>query len=309
MNPDLVKVLIDALESTWLCPHPPEKTLEINPTSAESHKLRHFKAAGINRASLGIQSLNDKILRFLGRKHSCQEAIEAIQMARATFEHFSFDLIYAHAHHHNPEAWWAELDKALTLHPPHLSLYQLTYEPGTPFYHQMKAGLIPVLDEDQASLLYEQTTSRMHAAGFQSYEISNYALPGHECRHNLAYWHTQDYIGIGPGAHGRITLEGTRWAVQNYRTPQRWIDAVSAHGHGIEQMHALSPQQVFQERLLMGLRLATGLSIADLAPKDPTFFDKVTVLRQEGWLTPEEDRLQLTLSGRLRMDALLAFLQ
>ena len=251
MPPSLVASIIDSLslaEST-------EITLEANPTSVEAEKFRGFRAAGINRVSLGIQSLIAEDLKFLGRTHDVAEATKAIDLARTTFDRYSFDLIYARPGQ-TIAGWEKELAQALALAGDHLSLYQLTIEKGTAFYGSHLKGDFVMPEENLAAEFYEVTQQCMQEAGMPAYEISNHARPGQECRHNLAYWHYDDYLGIGPGAHSRMNHQ----AMMMIHHPEGWMQSVTEKGHGLQQRHDLTPQEITEEMLLMGLRLTEGIS-------------------------------------------------
>lgn len=242
-----------------------EITMEANPSSVEAHRFRDYKSAGINRVSLGVQSLDDAELHFLGRRHNKAEALQAIEIAANNFSRYSFDLIYA-LYSQTPDSWHKSLLDALQLKPQHISLYQLTIEENTNFYHRHKAGNLPVMDESMAAELYLATGDILSQHNLMQYEISNYAVVGNESRHNLAYWRYQDYIGIGPGAHGRYSDElGRKIATQTIRSPEKWLAAVSANGHGLDSSEVLSSQHIAEEFILMGMRLKEGMNLQNLA--------------------------------------------
>ncbi len=234
MPPETVAALLEGVHSHWRVLPEVEITLEANPNSAEAAHFRSLAAAGINRLSLGVQALDPAGLRLLGRLHSRNEAIAAIEHARETFPRFSFDLIYARPGQ-SVAGWEAELDEALGLAGEHLSLYQLTIEPGTAFSTLARRGDLVLPEEDVSVALFETTQDRLADCGLPAYEISNHARPGAECRHNLAYWRYQDYLGIGPGAHGRLTRDGVKIATRQHRLPERWLAAVDATGTGVEE--------------------------------------------------------------------------
>ncbi len=288
-----------------------EITLEANPTSVERGKLAAFRAAGVNRASLGIQSLDEGALRLLGREHSGPQAIEALEAARATFPRVSFDLIYARPGQ-SVAAWQAELHQALALCADHLSLYQLTVEPGTGFEALHRRGELVLPDDDLAAELYIATAEACARHGLLPYEVSNLARPGAESRHNLAYWRYADYAGIGPGAHGRITLGNELVATRRHRAPEPWADRVERQGHGSTTEERIGPQDRAREMLLMGLRLTEGIDAARFAARTGMALDAALdgdVLDQAleaGYLTHAAGRLAATSEGRLRLDALLA---
>jgi oxygen-independent coproporphyrinogen-3 oxidase len=264
MSPATTGAILDAIASLWTVEADAEITLEANPSSVEAGRFRGYRAAGVNRISLGVQSLDDEVLRTLGRLHTVAEARAAIEVARGTFERFSFDLIYARPGQ-TLEAWRAELGEALALARPHLSLYQLTIEEGTPFAALHARGRLRVPDEEKAHDFYALTQELTGAAGLPAYEISNHAAPGEECRHNLLYWRYGEYAGLGPGAHGRVVAGGVRQATAAERNPERWAALVESRGHGLAETVALSPAEEADETLLMGLRLAEGIDLDRLA--------------------------------------------
>ena len=292
-----------------------EITLEANPTSVELQKLREFRAAGINRVSLGVQALDPAALAFLGRKHDTREAITALEQARITFPRVSFDLIYARPGQAE-SAWRAELRQALALAADHLSLYQLTIEPGTQFATLFGRGAFTLPEDDDAARLYTATAEEAARFGLLPYEISNYAQPGAESRHNLAYWRYGDYLGIGAGAHQRLTLpDGRLMAARRHRAPEEWLARVQRDGHAVVEEEALSPRDRAREALLMGLRLTEGIDPARIERRSGLPFDQcvdsaaLTDLATEGLLTWRPDgRLAATQDGLLRLDALLPLL-
>jgi oxygen-independent coproporphyrinogen-3 oxidase len=264
MRPATVGAVLDAIAHHWTLAENAEITLEANPSSVEAARFRGYRDAGVNRVSLGVQSLDDGVLRSLGRLHSAAEARAAIEVARATFDRFSFDLIYARPGQSLP-AWREELRAALGLAARHLSLYQLTVEPGTPFAGLHARGKLGVPDGETARVFYDATQELMEAGGLPAYEISNHAAPGEECRHNVLYWRYGEYAGIGAGAHGRVVVDGVRRATAAERNPERWAKLVEDRGHGLVESVALSPSEEADEALLMGLRLAEGLDLECLA--------------------------------------------
>jgi putative oxygen-independent coproporphyrinogen III oxidase len=264
MSPATTGAILDAIAGLWTVEPGAEITLEANPSSVEAGRFRGYRAAGVNRVSLGVQSLDDKVLRTLGRLHTAEEARAAIDVARGTFERFSFDLIYARPGQ-TPEAWRAELTQALALAGRHLSLYQLTIEDGTPFAELHARGRLRVPDQEVAHAFYELTRELTEAAGLPAYEISNHAAPGEECRHNLLYWRYGEYAGLGPGAHGRVVAGGARQATAAERNPERWAALVEAQGHGVAEMAPLGRAEEADEALLMGLRLTEGIDLDRLA--------------------------------------------
>ena len=261
MSGQTVAQLIDTVARLWPLDDRIEISLEANPTSVEAERFRAYRAAGVNRVSLGVQALNDADLKFLGRLHTSAEAQGAIDIARDTFANMSFDLIYARPHQ-TALAWERELRQAIALAADHLSLYQLTIEPGTPFEKLYRAGAFAVPRDEAAAELYELTQSLCEAAGLNAYEISNHARAGSECRHNLTYWRYGDYVGAGPGAHGRITVDGRKRATRALSTPAEWADAVLRCGRGCEEENLIAPAEQGAEMLMMGLRLAEGISCA-----------------------------------------------
>ena len=288
-----------------------EVTLEANPTSVELAKLRGFRDAGVNRASLGIQSLDAGALAMLGRQHSAGEAVAALALARDTFPRVSFDLIYARPGQ-GVAAWQAELRQALALCADHLSLYQLTVEPGTGFEALHRRGELVLPDDDLAAELYMATADACAAHGLLPYEVSNLARPGGESRHNLAYWRYADYAGIGPGAHGRVTLDGALVATRRHRAPEPWADRVERQGHGSTAEERITPRDRAREMLLMGLRLTEGVDAVRFAARtgmalaDALDQDVLDQALEADYLTYDGGMLAATLHGRLRLDALLA---
>lgn len=259
MPPEIAGALIERVTRIYKCTDNIEITLEANPNTAEASRFRDFRSAGINRLSLGVQSLREDSLKFLGRTHGVQEATGAIELAAQHFDRYSFDLIYARPGQTLTE-WEAELDEALGYADGHLSLYQLTIEPNTAFhhaYHQRKSFVMP--PDDDAAELYEWTLSRMASAGLPAYEISNHAKPGQESRHNLSYWQGDAYLGVGPGAHGRICANGQWYATHTVKSPERWLQQVVRHGHALEEKLELTSAMRAEERVMTGLRLKDGL--------------------------------------------------
>ncbi len=312
MPPATVAELLDGVQLHWAVTPDLEITLEANPNSAEADRFRAFAAAGVNRLSLGVQALDAAALRFLGRAHDREEAIAAIEHARATFPRFSFDLIYARPGQ-SVAAWRRELDEALTIAGEHLSLYQLTIEPGTAFATLARRGELVPPEEDSTAALFEITQDRLAAAGLPAYEISNHARPGAECQHNLAYWRYQDYVGVGPGAHGRLTRAGTKFATRQYRVPEKWLAAGEATGTGIEETAVIERETAIEEMLMMGLRLVEGVSRAKLecaagCDAKALFGSNLAPLIEGGFLTLDADRLSATAAGRQRLNSVLAAL-
>jgi putative oxygen-independent coproporphyrinogen III oxidase len=312
MPPETVASLIARVTALWPAAPDLEVTLEANPNSAEAARFRAYRAAGVNRLSLGIQSLDREALRFLGRAHDRAEALAAIELAHATFPRFSFDLIYARPGQ-SPAQWHDELDEALALAGDHLSLYQLTIEPGTAFATRAARGEFALPDEETAAQLYELTQERLVAAGLPAYEISNHARPGGECRHNLAYWRYEDYLGVGPGAHGRVTRGSIKWATRQRRLPEAWLRAVETAASGLEEEVPLDPNAVVEEMLMMGLRLTDGIARARLESAagdtvEHRFGGALERLIEGGFLALDDRRLKATAAGRQRLNAVLAAL-
>lgn len=290
-----------------------EITLEANPSSSEAAKFADFRSAGVNRLSLGVQSFDAAALKFLGRAHDAAEARHAIDLAARHFPRFSFDLIYARQGQ-TPAQWQSELGEALALAGDHLSLYQLTIEPHTQFYVRAKRGEDLTARDDHAVAMYEATQEIMDAARMPAYEISNHARAGQESRHNLTYWQYQDYVGIGPGAHGRYQGDNQRYATENHRAPDIWLGAVATHGHGIKSQDRLDSDTAMYEAVMMGLRLAGGIDLADWAAKFPhPLLDflpptKLARLQDEGYIAANSQNLRATRAGLQRLNTLLSYL-
>jgi putative oxygen-independent coproporphyrinogen III oxidase len=308
MQPKTVGAILDAIGKNWRVASEVEITLEANPTSVEATRFAGYRAAGVNRVSLGVQALDDASLKALGRLHTAREALDAVAIARRSFERYSFDLIYARPDQ-TVQMWAEELKRAILEAAEHLSLYQLTIEEDTPFFGLHRAGKLKTPDEALARTLYDVTQEICEAAGLPAYEISNHARRGAECRHNLVYWRGQQYAGIGPGAHGRLDFDRTRHAISNEKRPEAWLMRVEASGHGVVTDDCLNGEERADEFLLMGLRLAEGIDperYADLSgrPLDP---DRIAILRQEGAIEVDESgRLRVTQSGFPVLDAVVA---
>jgi putative oxygen-independent coproporphyrinogen III oxidase len=312
MPPETVAALLNRVAACWTMTPEVEVTLEANPNSAEAARFRAFAAAGVNRLSLGVQALEPAALRLLGRLHDRAEAIAAIECAADSFARFSFDLIYARPGQ-SISAWRNELGEALTLAGEHLSLYQLTIEPGTAFATLERRGDLVPPEEEIAAALFEATQDRLAAHGLPAYEISNHARPGAECRHNLTYWRYQDYVGIGPGAHGRLTRDGGKFATRQHRTPERWLAAVERVGTGIQETAAIDRDSAVEEMLMMGLRLTEGVDRVRLEraagqDAESLFGGSLMPLLEGGFLTLDHERLAATAAGRQRLNAVLAAL-
>ncbi|MBS0965643.1 coproporphyrinogen III oxidase [Acetobacter okinawensis] len=313
MAPETVAALIEDAKALFDAAPELEITLEANPTSVEARRLHQFRQAGVNRVSLGIQALDDRALAFLGREHSAAQARAALETARGLFPRLTFDLIYA-----RPEqslaAWREELATALQLADDHLSLYQLTIEPGTRFEALYRKGAFTLPDDDTAATLYEATTDLTQAHGMAAYEVSNYARPGSESQHNLTYWRYADYLGIGPGAHGRLSFGNALVATRRHRAPEPWAERVERAGTGQTQEEELSPHDRAQEMLLMGLRVYEGINLSrfyartGIKLEDAVDQSVLAQALQEGYLNLSAQTLRATPEGRLRLEALLAAL-
>src|SRR6476646_4260389 len=293
MQPSSVQTILDCIGKHWTVAPDVEVTLEANPTSVEATRFRGFRAAGVNRVSLGVQALDDAALKQLGRQHSADEALAAVAVARAIFERYSFDLIYARPGQ-TPEAWAAELKRALAQAGEHLSLYQLTIEQDTAFALLHAEGTLVVPDAD---------------AGLPAYEISNHARAGAECRHNLVYWRAHEYAGIGPGAHGRLDIGPERRATATAKRPETWLMRAESLGHGVETDEPLTRGEMADEFLLMGLRLAEGIDPAryERLAGRPLNPQRVALLREQGAVeTTADGMLRVTLAGFPVLDAVVA---
>jgi putative oxygen-independent coproporphyrinogen III oxidase len=308
MQPSSVQAILDAIGKHWNIAGDVEVTLEANPTSVEATRFRGYRSAGVNRVSLGVQALDDASLKELGRLHTAQEALDAVAVARSIFNRYSFDLIYARPRQ-TPEAWAAELKRAIAEAAEHLSLYQLTIEPGTRFFELHKAGKLIVPDDDLGRDLYDMTQHVCADAGLPAYEISNHARPGAECRHNLVYWRGHDYAGVGPGAHGRLTFDGRRYATETDKRPEAWLMRVEANGTGLIVDEKLTPAEAADEYLLMGLRLAEGIDPQRFTSIGGRTLDpkRISILQGEGAVeTTADGRLRVTQSGFPVLDAVVA---
>ena len=308
MQPATVAALIEAVAAAWRMAPDAEITLEANPTSVEANRFRGYRTAGVNRVSLGVQALDDRALAALGRMHSAREALAALGVARSVFGRYSFDLIYARPNQSSGE-WASELQSALKEAGEHISLYQLTVEPDTPFAALHAAGKLQPPDEDTARALYDVTQDICAARGLPAYEISNHARPGSECRHNLVYWRAHEYAGIGPGAHGRLDIADERHATAAEKRPEAWLSRVESRGHGLVADDVLTPTERADEFLLMGLRLAEGIDLARYERIAGRAINpgRVAMLRQHGLIeTSQSGRLRVTLPGFPLLDAVVA---
>jgi oxygen-independent coproporphyrinogen-3 oxidase len=310
MEPETLAELIARTRSLWDTADDIEITLEANPTSVEAGRFAILAQAGVNRVSLGIQSLSATDLRFLGREHSIDEAMAALATANRHFARTSFDLIYARPGQ-TVEAWAAELARALALAGEHLSLYQLTIERGTKFFAEHARGAFALPGEDEAAEMFELTQARLEAAGRPAYEISNHARPGAACRHNLIYWRYQDYVGVGPGAHGRFASSDAKRATRRLSGPEGWLDAVEQKGHGTVEVSDVRGQDRVEEALMVGLRLAEGIDRGVFAGEtgaDPVAVlgeAKLAPLIKAGFLEVTPTHLAATRAGRQRLNAVL----
>jgi putative oxygen-independent coproporphyrinogen III oxidase len=305
MEPATVAAVIDSARSIWPSDDPVEITLEANPNSVEAARFSDLSAAGVNRLSLGLQSFDDRSLAFLGRAHTAREGFRALEIAQRQFRRVSFDLIYA-LPDETEASWSVTLAQALSLGTSHLSLYELTIEPGTRFAALHASGKLNPLDADQAAALYELTDEMTLEAGMPAYEISNHARRGHESRHNLTYWRYGDYAGIGPGAHGRRL----RMRTVRHRKPENFLSSVRRNGHGISEEAALTAQECADEALVMGLRLSEGIDTEALARRlgleAIVNWEKVDRLVASGLLVRQSARIATTPAGRLLLDRILA---
>ena len=301
MSPDTVADVIETARTTWPTVNDIEITLEANPTSVEAARFQAFADSGVNRTSIGVQALNDDDLKALGRLHTAAEARQAFEIARSTFPRVSFDLIYARQNQTLSD-WEVELNQALDMAADHLSLYQLTIEDGTAFGDRYaRGGLKGLPDEDLSADMYELTQQMTTSAGLPSYEISNHAVPGAESRHNLIYWRSQDWVGVGPGAHGRYSNVGMRIATEAHRLPKDWLDAVQEDGNGESQRSVVPVEVVREEDLMMGLRLREGVLVAQY----PQFINGFNELEEFGLMEFAGDRVRTSPKGQPLLNAVL----
>ena len=308
MKPETVDAILSGIARHWHVPDGIEITMEANPSSVEAERFRGYRAAGVNRVSLGVQALNDRDLKFLGRLHNVEDALKAVKLARDIFPRMSFDLIYARPGQREQD-WIDELGEAISYAVDHLSLYQLTIEEGTPFFGLHKNGKIVLPEPEDAARLYEITQEVTAAAGLPAYEVSNHAVPGAESRHNLTYWRYGDYAGIGPGAHGRLTSGGRKYAISTERNPEAWLEAVRAQSHGMVENESLEREEQADEMLLMGLRLREGLDLVRWSEKAGRAVDpeKEDFLLAHGFLERlGNSRIRCTPQGMLILDAVVA---
>jgi putative oxygen-independent coproporphyrinogen III oxidase len=307
MSPETVATILQTIASHWRFASDVEITLEANPTSVEAGRFRGYRAAGVNRVSLGVQSLNNDSLKFLGRLHTAEEALKAVDVARKNFERISFDMIYAQPGQ-TPAAWREELARALREGSEHLSIYQLTIEPETPFEALFKKGSLKIPDHELGRALWDVTQELCNAAGLEAYEISNHARVGTECRHNLVYWRYGEYVGVGPGAHGRLGTGDQRRATVTEKHPERWLAQVEKGGHGLVVDEPLSRTEQADEYLLMGLRLREGIDLMRYQalsgqPLDPA---QILVLQEHGLIESDTKLLRVTSQGFPLLDSIVA---
>lgn len=306
MQAATVAAILDAIAGHWRLDSDAEITLEANPTSVEAERFAGYRAAGVNRLSLGVQALDDASLKALGRQHSADEALAALDLAKRHFGRISFDLIYAREGQ-TARAWREELGRALHHAADHLSLYQLTIEPGTPFAARHEAGTLHTPNGAEARAQYLLTQELCEAAGLPAYEVSNHARAGSESRHNLLYWRGCDYAGVGPGAHSRISLNGVKRALATIKSPEGWVAAVETSGRGLASDEPLSAEETADEYLLMGLRLSEGIDLERLAAFGGHALDEARIasLVEGGLVTRNGARLAATPKGRLVLDRLI----
>jgi oxygen-independent coproporphyrinogen-3 oxidase len=307
MPPAAVAHVLDGIGALWSVSPEVETTLEANPTSIEAENFRGYRAAGVNRVSVGVQALNDADLKALGRQHSSEEAIAAFRLAARIFPRVSFDMIYARPGQ-TPEQWRAELSRALSEQQGHMSLYQLTIEPGTAYFDLYERGRLVTPTDDRAADLYDLTQELTEAAGLQTYEVSNHALPGQESRHNLLYWRYGEYAGAGPGAHSRLASGQDRRALIAEKHPETWRALVKAKGHGIVSDTLVPPADQASEYLLMGLRIAEGIDIDRYAALAGREIDssKLAGMKSMGLVKRQGQRLMATADGRKLLNAVIA---
>ncbi|MEM9911320.1 MAG: radical SAM family heme chaperone HemW [Pseudomonadota bacterium] len=307
MEPDTVFAVLERIKSHWSPANDLEITLEANPTSVEARRFEAFAQAGVNRISMGVQALNDHDLQRLGRLHSTRDARQAFDIAKKNFNRVSFDLMYARQNQ-TAEDWREELSEAIDMAVDHLSLYQLTIEPGTVFGARYDRGALRGLpDEDRAAEMYDLTQDICDSAGYSAYEVSNHAKPGAASRHNLIYWRYGDFIGIGPGAHGRVTIDGRRYATETVKNPERWLKSVDQSNSEISR-HVIAQTEQAQEYMLMTMRLSEGLSLSRFTKLAgyPLAMEAVGSMVDLGMVTLENDRIKATQKGRVVLNAVIA---
>lgn len=314
MQASTIQQCLSSIRDNWDVCDDLEISMEANPTSSEAEKFLTFKQAGINRLSIGVQSFDDEALKFLGREHNAKEAQETIALAASIFDRFSFDLIYGRPQQ-TPQQWQKELESALAFKPEHISVYQLTIEQGTAFYTAYNRGEFHMPDGDLEAEFYEVTGKVLSKAGLARYEISNHALLGQECRHNMAYWQYNDYIGVGPGAHGRfVDRQGVRYGTREHNAPDIWLERQLGDENVEHEREVISSEMAFEEMLLMGLRLEKGIRLSDIQDKtgyhlkdkiDPR---KLVQMQDEGYITLDHERIVATENGFRTLNSLLSYL-
>ena len=313
MEPETVAAVIAEADKLWGLPQGTEITLEANPTSVEAEKLRGFRAAGVNRVSLGVQSLRDADLKKLGRQHSAAEALAAVKIAANIFDRYSFDLIYARPDQTLAD-WKQELTEGLAFAAGHMSLYQLTIEEGTQYHTLHQRGELKIPGDDLAADMFELTQEMMESHGLPAYEISNHAKPGQESQHNLVYWRYDDYAGIGPGAHGRLTIDGEKWATRAHKAPELWMKWVQEAGHGAHPFEKIDLSKRGWEALMMGLRLREGVALDAFAKETQTSLSeflsqsRLKKLVDEKFIEVTDRHIRATAAGRQRLNSVLSFL-
>ncbi len=305
MKPETVEIVLKTIQKLWPAANDIEITLEANPTSIEADKFKAFKQAGANRVSVGIQSLRDESLKFLGRTHSAKEALAALEVANDVFDRVSFDLIYARPEQ-NLKDWEDELKEAVTYANGHMSVYQLTIEPQTAFHTYHARGDFKMPEDALAADFYDLTQDVLGGAGLPAYEVSNHAVPGAQSAHNLTYWRYGDYAGIGPGAHGRLTLNAQKYATRGHRAPEIWLEKVQGDGTGLHPMEEINMQQQCEEALMMGLRLNAGMDISPY--KDALNLEKIKTLQDEGLLELNGNHLKATQVGMKTLNSILSYI-
>ena len=314
MEPQIVYDIISEAKKIWGVDELLEISLEVNPSSVEAKKLHLFNQAGINRISLGVQSFNDTTLKFLGREHDATDSKRAVEIAKNTFANVSFDMIYA-TPEQTTQDWASEIRQAIEFSSTHISVYQLTIERGTAFFQKHRKGEFKMLDGDSLADLYELTQDKLGSAGLENYEISSHAKPNFECVHNLQYWKMKDYLGIGAGAHSRLTdKEGVRWAFRTHRAPNKWLSETMACGHAIKEKVCLSLEDQIFETLMMGLRLKKGISTIDFEDTFKKSIEEIftgetlKILLGERLIELDKETFKATPLGRQKLDSLIRFL-
>lgn len=307
-----INKILQKINNLWHIENNAEITLEANPTSSEAKKFKSLISLGINRLSIGIQALNDPDLKFLGRQHSAKEALETIKIVQKYFNNFSFDLIYARPKQ-TLSSWQHELEQALNLGSPHLSLYQLTIEKGTPFFKDYKTNKFTLPNQDLQHDLYDLTTELCNKFGLDSYEISNYSKPDYHSKHNLTYWHYKDYLGIGAGSHSRITINSQKRSLINYHLPKKWLNNISKQQNAIQSSKLLTKSDIFTETILMGLRTKFGIEKQQILnyldqENQKTFLERITHLNTEKLISENNQYIHTTYQGSKLLNSLCHYL-